>query len=102
MTLLKRGLYVVCLAVLLAGCGEREPAAVVEEAVVEAPVEIPKYSAEAFFETTAYSMVGSSGLAFSPDGKTLLIASDESGVFNATYTLPIDGGEPEQADGFDR
>jgi dipeptidyl aminopeptidase/acylaminoacyl peptidase len=95
MTLLKRGLYVVCLAVLLAGCGEREPAAVVEEAVVEAPVEIPKYSAEAFFETTAYSMVGSSGLAFSPDGKTLLIASDESGVFNA-YTLPIDGGEPEQ------
>ena len=58
-------------------------------------VEVPEYSARAFFETTSYGMVRSTGYAFSPSGKSLLIASDESGVFNA-YELPLTGGEPSQ------
>ncbi len=92
---LRRGLWLLPVSFLLFACGEREPTAVVEEAVVEAPVEIPKYSAQAFFETTAYGMVGASAHAFSPDGKTLLISSDKTGVFNA-WTLPLDGSDPEQ------
>lgn len=51
------------------------------------------YSAAAFFQTTAYSMAASSGHGFSPDGRTILISSDASGVFNA-YALSIEGGAP--------
>lgn len=51
----------------------------------------PKYSAETFFETTSYGIAGSSR-AFSPDGKTLLISSDETGIFNAA-TLDLENGE---------
>jgi dipeptidyl aminopeptidase/acylaminoacyl peptidase len=38
-------------------------------------------------------MAAPSGLAFTPDGKSLLIGSDQSGVFNA-YLLPLAGGDP--------
>ena len=58
-------------------------------------VEIPKYSAQAFFETTSYGLVGSAGHAFSADGKAILMSSDASGVFNV-YSLPVDGGSPLQ------
>ena len=51
---------------------------------------VPRYTAEAFFRTTSFSMVGDQGLAFSPDGAALLVSSDETGVFNA-YRLPLDG-----------
>lgn len=51
------------------------------------------YSAEAFFETTSYGLVGPSAHAFSADGASLLVSSDASGVFNA-YSLPLDGSEP--------
>ena len=53
----------------------------------------PTYSAEAFFETTAFGMASSAGHAFSPDGRSILISSDASGVFNA-YALSIEGGAP--------
>lgn len=49
------------------------------------------YSAEAFFETTAYGMAAPAGRAFSPDGRNILIWNDASGVINA-YALPVDGG----------
>ena len=55
----------------------------------------PKYTAQQFFETTQYQMVSSTGYAFSPDGESLLISSDATGVRNA-YRLPVSGGEPEQ------
>lgn len=56
--------------------------------------EAPKrYSAKTFFETTSFQMASPSGHAFSPDGKSLLISSDKSGVFNA-YLLPVAGGTP--------
>ena len=96
-------LYSVLLSTgLLAACGEKaaEPVAA-EKPAVEKPVvqetapAIPKYSAEAFFETTSYGLAGSGGHAFSPDGSKLLISSDESGVFNA-YALPLDGSPAEQ------
>ena len=71
-----------------------EPAAI--PAAAEAAVQPARYSAEAFFATTSYSMAAPSGFGFSADGRSLLINSDESGVFNA-YTLPLDSGEPVAA-----
>lgn len=56
-------------------------------------ISVPRYSAEAFFETTSFGLVGSSARAFSRDGRSLLISSDETGVFNA-YSLPVAGGAP--------
>lgn len=54
----------------------------------------PAYSAAQFFETTSYSMASGQGVAFSPDGQSLLISSDSTGVFNA-YALPVAGGAPQ-------
>ncbi len=61
------------------------------ETIDEPPV--PKYSASDFYDTTTYTLVGSAAHAFSPDGNSLLISSDATGVFNA-YELPVAGGEP--------
>lgn len=57
-----------------------------------APV-LARYSAQTFFDTTSFNMAASTGLAFSADGQSLLIGSDQSGVFNA-YLLPVAGGSP--------
>lgn len=51
------------------------------------------YSAAQFFETTDYRLASGFGLVFSPDGRFVLISSDQSGVFNA-YAVPVAGGEP--------
>ncbi len=51
------------------------------------------YSAAAFFETTSYAMAAPSGLGFARDGRSILVSSDASGVFNA-YALSIEGGAP--------
>ncbi len=53
----------------------------------------PTYTAAQFFDTTSYGLAYSGAKAFSPDGKSVLIRSDKTGVFNA-YALPIAGGEP--------
>ncbi len=52
-----------------------------------------RYSAQQFFDTTSYRVASADGLAFSPDGLSLLISSDATGVFNA-YALPVAGGDP--------
>ena len=66
---------------------------------VQTPAHIPaqptRYTARQFYETTSYGMAGSDGIAFSRDGRNLLINSDRSGVFNA-YALPVAGGDPVQ------
>lgn len=83
---------------LISACSESTtppPNANAESEVKGQSQSIPKYSAEAFYETTSYGLVGSSAHAFSADGKSLLTSSDETGVFNA-YALPIDGGAPVQ------
>ncbi|MDX2416808.1 MAG: alpha/beta fold hydrolase [Xanthomonadales bacterium] len=81
----------------LAGCEQPTPDSTTEYASEAAAtvVEIPKYSAQAFFETTSYRLPGSAGHAFSADGKSLLMSSDASGVYNVS-SLPLDGGSPEQ------
>ena len=68
-----------------------EPAPVAAAPEAAAPA-VPRYSAEAFFQTTSYGMVGGEGHAFSPDGTALLVSSDKTGVFNA-YRLPVDGSD---------
>ena len=92
---------VLCLSALwVSACGDRraEETGAATSATAEAPVQtasIPKYSAEAFFETTTYALVGSSAHTFSPDGRSLLMSSDATGVFNA-YALPVDGSAAVQ------
>lgn len=49
------------------------------------------YPVRAFYETTNYRMAPSSGFAFSPDGRRVLVANDATGVYNV-YALPVDGG----------
>lgn len=54
-----------------------------------------RYTAQQFFETTSFGMAAADGIAFSRDGRSLLINSDASGVFNV-YALPVAGGDPVQ------
>ncbi|MCZ8061699.1 S9 family peptidase [Silanimonas sp.] len=54
---------------------------------------VPKYTAAQFFDTTSFRVADAGGLAFSPDGGSVLISSDATGVFNA-YALPVAGGAP--------
>ena len=90
------GILLCVISITLAACDQQKTVQQPEPVqVTEAAVEIPKYSAQAFFETTSYGLVGSTGHAFSSDGKALLISSDSTGVFNA-WSLPVDGGGPEQ------
>lgn len=51
------------------------------------------YSAAEFFQTTSYGMSDPAGFGFSADGRTILVSSDRTGVFNA-WALPVDGGAP--------
>ena len=92
-----RSLTILCVSGLfLAACGESQAPADEPGALEEAvSVSVPKYGAEAFFATTSYGLVGSSAIAFSADGQSLLISSDRTGVFNA-YSLPLDGGAATQ------
>ncbi|MDP3801153.1 MAG: S9 family peptidase [Phenylobacterium sp.] len=58
--------------------------------------EAPKtYTAAEFFQTRSYGMSSPAGLGFSADGQSILISSDETGVFNA-WALPVSGGAPVQ------
>ncbi|MEO0320760.1 MAG: prolyl oligopeptidase family serine peptidase, partial [Pseudomonadota bacterium] len=56
-----------------------------------APVAAPTYPVEAFFETTSYSLAGSERAWF-PDNQSVLISSDETGIFNA-YALNVETGD---------
>ncbi|MCS6622685.1 S9 family peptidase [Roseibacterium beibuensis] len=51
------------------------------------------YSAAEFYQTRSYGMSSPAGLGWSADGRSVLISSDQTGVFNA-YALPVAGGEP--------
>ncbi|MGQ0559860.1 MAG: S9 family peptidase [Sphingosinicella sp.] len=74
----------------LAGAASAQPAS--PPAQAQAPV---RYTARQFIETTAYSMASPDGVAFSQDGRDILVSSDASGVFNA-YRLPVAGGDAVQ------
>ena len=78
-------------SLIVAACGERQGTEDVVQATPEfAAASIPQYSAEDFFATTSFGLVGSAAHAFSNDGTSLLVSSDGTGVFNA-YALPLDG-----------
>lgn len=62
-------------------------------ATAPAPSALPRYSAQAFYDTTAFGLAAPAGFGFSADGRSILVRSDSSGVFNA-YALPVSGGEP--------
>ncbi len=49
-----------------------------------------QYTIEDFLAITNYK-----GLSFSPDNSSILVSSDQSGVYNA-FAVPLKGGEPEQ------
>jgi dipeptidyl aminopeptidase/acylaminoacyl peptidase len=53
-----------------------------------------RYSARQFFDTTSYALGERLGHVFSADGKSILISSDQSGVFNV-YRMPLAGGAAE-------
>ena len=54
-------------------------------------VALRTYTAAEFFQTRNYGMSSPAGLGFSADGLSILISSDETGVFNA-WALPVAGG----------
>lgn len=83
------------LPLLLTACGQSSAPDSQPAATATAAPSITQYSAETFFETTSYGLVGDTAYAFSSDGSALLVSSDESGVFNA-WRLPVDGGPAEQ------
>jgi dipeptidyl aminopeptidase/acylaminoacyl peptidase len=88
--------YLIIVSLIIAACGEQKAPAVAGQTASEPDVaNIPRYSAEDFFETTTFGMAGPAAHAFSPDGSLVLISSDSTGVFNA-YALPIDGGPAQQ------
>ncbi len=62
------------------------------ESIVDSGAPFKTYDAATFYNTTDYSIAGSGEGAFSPDGKRLLITSNETGVFNA-YELDLKSGE---------
>lgn len=71
------------------------PAAAMAQAATTAATSpaTPTYTAAQFFDTVSYGLGYGGAKAFSPDGKSVLIWSDKTGVFNA-YALPIAGGDP--------
>jgi dipeptidyl aminopeptidase/acylaminoacyl peptidase len=72
--------------VLLVGCSPAEPPTSSSAPETTAT----RYSAREFFETTSYSLSGAR--SWSADGTRLLLASDETGIFNP-FALSIDDGQ---------
>ncbi|MEM6936675.1 MAG: alpha/beta fold hydrolase, partial [Pseudomonadota bacterium] len=92
-----RSAFLILSAAALSACGgSSEPDTAAPQAQADpAPAAdaIPRYSAEAFFNTISYGMASSTGYPFSPDGSKLLVTADNTGIFNV-YAMPIDGSEP--------
>lgn len=82
-------LTLVMAAPLAAAPARAEPAA----EAARKPDAARTYSAAEFYQTRSYGMSSPAGLGFSADGGSILISSDQTGVFNA-FALPIDGGDP--------
>lgn len=57
-------------------------------AVRSSPPAVPRYTIEDFMATTRYG-----GASFAPDGRRILVSSDQSGTFNA-WAVPTDGSAP--------
>jgi len=87
--------YAVSAAALLAGCASTtttpapEPATVTAQPAPQAPA-FQTYDARQFHETTSFSLSSPSGYGFSPDGTSILVSTDSTGIFNAV-ALDLDG-----------
>ena len=82
--------FLIMVSLTFAACGEPVQTVTAEQpSPGNAAAGIPRYSAEDFFETTSYGLVGPAAHAYSGDGTSLLVSSDSTGVFNA-YALPLD------------
>jgi dipeptidyl aminopeptidase/acylaminoacyl peptidase len=79
--------------VAMTGCSDRQPSEPTagEQAATTAP-DVQRYSASQFFNTTTVMLPDPDGYAFSADKSSILMSSDQDGVFNA-YALPVDGGD---------
>lgn len=77
---------------LVAGCASAPvPEAPAEPTAQLVPATAFKtYSAQQFYNTVSYNLAAGQGSCFAPDGETLLISSDETGIFNA-YAMKLDG-----------
>jgi dipeptidyl aminopeptidase/acylaminoacyl peptidase len=76
------------LVALLAGAASAKPPA--KPAAAEAPRQVKQYTIDQFLANTAYG-----GGSFSPDGRKILVGSNQTGVFNV-FAIPVDGGKPVQ------
>lgn len=56
---------------------------------------LPEYDAKAFFDTTSYGMPSGAGFAFFPDGQSVLVSSDKTGIFNV-YAINVADGSAQQ------
>jgi len=91
-----RSLLISTAALLAAACASGAPAPELASGPVAAepaplvPVKFETYSAKQFYGTVNYNLAAGRGRCFSPDGQTLLISSDETGIIN-TYAMGLDG-----------
>ena len=76
-------LLIAAIAVLVPSAGCRA----VREPALESR-QVPEYAIEDFMANTAYA-----GASFAADGKSILVSSDQTGIFNA-FSIPIDGSAP--------
>lgn len=76
----------------LVACSKPATEQTIADAPPEPAVQHTTYSAEAFFQTTSFSMAASTPYAFAASNGDVLITSDESGVFNA-YRVDTASGE---------
>jgi len=77
-------------ALLVFLAGAPAPAAPPAKAATAAARQPRLYTIEQFLANTAYN-----GASFSPDGRKILVGSNQTGVFNA-FAIPVDGGKPVQ------
>jgi dipeptidyl aminopeptidase/acylaminoacyl peptidase len=85
---IKKTILLSAIAIAFSGCSYN--ASQTYTPAIEKQVEFERYSAETFFDTT--SIMGNS---FSPDGKHILVSSDETGIFNL-YSVNSGNGAKTQ------
>lgn len=94
MTRLFASIWITAMLALLTGCGQDAEQAPASSEATSQPA-FPTYSASQFYSTTSYGLPSAAGYAFSADGSSVLMFSDQDGVFNA-YALPLNGDDPVQ------
>jgi dipeptidyl aminopeptidase/acylaminoacyl peptidase len=78
-------------SLLTAAAGARPPAkAPSASSAAGAARQVKPYTIDQFLANTAYG-----GASFSPDGRKILVGSNQTGVFNV-FAIPVDGGKPVQ------